>query len=81
MQLEGYNFDYIELSNKENRIVLEELKQAHIVLNQFYSFTPGLFGVEALANNCAVLMSADPKVEWSDIQSEIGGSIQKDPTI
>ena len=75
LQLEGYNFDYIELSNKENCIVLEELKQAHIVLNQFYSFTPGLFGVEALANNCAVLMSADPKVEWSDIQSEIDQNI------
>jgi hypothetical protein len=46
-----------------NRVVLEHLKSSHIVLNQFYAFTPGLFGIEAMANHCAVLMSADPSIE------------------
>ena len=46
-----------------NQVVLEHLKSAHIVLNQFYAFTPGLFGIESMANHCAVLMSADPNIE------------------
>ncbi len=63
LKLEGYDFDYIELKNVPNEVVLEHLKSAHIVLNQFYSFVPGLFGIEAMANHCAVLMSADPNIE------------------
>ena len=63
LQIEGYVFDYVELQNVKNKIVLEHLKSAHIVLNQFYSFIPGVFGIEAMASNCAVLMSADPSVD------------------
>jgi len=63
LQIEGYDFDYVELQNVKNKIVLEHLKSAHIVLNQFYSFIPGVFGIEAMASNCAVLMSADPSVD------------------
>lgn len=63
LQIDGYKFDYIELQNMPNEVVLEYLKSSHIVLNQFYAFVPGMFGIEAMANNCAVLMSADPKIE------------------
>lgn len=63
LKMEGYDFEYIELQNVNNQIVLEELKTTHIVLNQFYAFVPGLFGIEALANHCCVLMSADPIIE------------------
>ncbi len=61
LKLEGYNFKYIELINKTNEEVLDNLKKAHIVLNQFYSKTPGTFGVEALANYCVVLQSTNFK--------------------
>jgi len=63
LQIEGYVFDYVELQNEKNQIVLEHLKSSHIVLNQFYSLHPGLFGIEAMATNCAVLMSADPSID------------------
>ena len=63
LEIEKYNIEYIELQNMPNRVVLEHLKSSHIVLNQFYAFTPGLFGIEAMANHCAVLMSADPSIE------------------
>lgn len=58
LKLEGYSFDYVELINKPNEVILEELESSHIVLNQFYAFVPGLFGVEAMAKCNAVLMSA-----------------------
>jgi len=61
LQMEGYNFEYIEIFNRSNEEVLELLKKAHIVLNQFYSLAPGTFGLEALANYCVVLQSADYK--------------------
>ena len=63
LEIEGYNFEYIELQNMPNEMVLEHLKSSHIVLNQFYAFVPGVFGIEAMANHCAVLMSADPSIE------------------
>ncbi len=63
LKLEGYDFEYKELINVSNKQVLEELKNCHIVLNQFYAFVPGMFGIESLANHCAVLMSADPDIE------------------
>ena len=63
LELEGYKFEYIELVNVPNDVVLEHLKSAHIVLNQFYAFAPGLYGIESMANHTAVLMSADPKIE------------------
>jgi hypothetical protein len=63
LEIDGYNIEYTELQDTKNEIVLEHLKSTHIVLNQFYCFTPGLFGIEAMANHCAVLMSADSKIE------------------
>jgi hypothetical protein len=63
LKLEGYRFEYKELIGVSNTKVLEELSSCHIVLNQFYAFVPGMFGVESLANHAAVLMSADPDIE------------------
>lgn len=59
LELEGYNFEYIELQNYSNKEVLKILNESHIVLNQFYTYLPGVFGVEAMAKRNAVLMSAD----------------------
>ena len=53
--VEGYKINYIELQERSNIEVLNELKESHIVLNSFYGlgYTIGTFGVEALANcNC-----------------------------
>jgi hypothetical protein len=41
------------------------LESAHIVLNEFYAFVPGQFGVEAMAAHCALLTSADEAIEPS----------------
>jgi hypothetical protein len=60
LQLEGFDFDYIELQNVPNEVVLRELARAHIVMNQFYSILPGVFGVEAMANCTATMMSTSP---------------------
>jgi hypothetical protein len=60
---EGYEFEYVELIGVPNTRVREELDRAHIVLNQFYGFSPAVFGVEALAAGCVVLMSSDESVE------------------
>jgi hypothetical protein len=58
LKSEGYKFDYIELINISNDDVIKELKQSHIVLNQFYTLLPGIFGHEAMSTGNAVLMSA-----------------------
>lgn len=63
LELDGYFFEYVEIMNSKNEEVLNCLKNSHIVLNQFYAFVPGLFGIEGMANHCAVLMSADPDIE------------------
>lgn len=63
LKCEGYSFEYIELINVPNDRVLDELKNAHIVLNQFYAFVPGIFGVEAMSSHCALLTSADESIE------------------
>lgn len=57
--LMGYNFEYIELINKNNNEVLDELKSSHIVLNSLYGLgsTLGLFSIEALANTNCLLIS------------------------
>jgi hypothetical protein len=44
---------------------LKHLSGAHIVLNEFYAFMPGMFGVEAMASHCALMTSADEKIETS----------------
>jgi len=62
---EGYNFEYRELIGIPHKEMLRSLSEAHIVLNQFYAFVPGVLTMEALANYCAVLTSADPEIETS----------------
>ena len=63
LRAEGRDFEYVELQGVDNDTVLAELDRAHIVLNQFYAFVPGVFGIEAMARRCAVLMSADERHE------------------
>ena len=65
LRSEGYKFKYVEFIESSNEEVLEQLKGASIVLNEFYSFVPGLFGVEAMASHCALLTSADEEIELS----------------
>ncbi|MCA0217286.1 MAG: glycosyltransferase [Actinobacteria bacterium] len=60
---EGYEFEYVELIGVTNAVVKKELARAHIALNQFYGFSPAVFGVEALAAGCVVMMSSDESVE------------------
>jgi len=60
---EGYQFKYIELIDVPHDLMLQALSSAHIVLNEFYAFVPGVFGVEALAHSCALLTSADSNIE------------------
>jgi hypothetical protein len=61
--MEGYDFEYRELIGVSNRVMLEALVDAHVVLNEFYAFVPGLFGVEAMASHCALMTSADDRIE------------------
>ncbi len=63
LQMEGYYFEYKELMGVSNRVMLEALADAHIVLNEFYAFVPGQFGVEAMASHCALITSADDRIE------------------
>ncbi len=60
---EGYEFEYVELIGVPNAKVKEELGRAHIALNQFYGFSPAVFGVEALTAGCVVMMSSDEFLE------------------
>lgn len=63
LQMEGYVFEYHELIGVSNQVMLEALVGAHVVLNEFYAFTPGQFGVEAMASHCALITSADDRIE------------------
>ncbi len=63
LQEEGYQFEYIELIRMSQDQVVEALGRAHIALNHFYGFTVSVFGVEAMAAQCAVLSSADERLE------------------
>jgi len=65
LKIEGYHFKYVEFLDTPNADVLEQLKSASIVLNEFYSYVPGLFGIEAMASHCALLTSADEEIELS----------------
>ena len=60
---EGYDFEYVELIGVPNTVVKEQLGRAHIAMNQFYGFSPAVFGAEALAAGCVVMMSSDEFVE------------------
>lgn len=65
LRAEGYDFEYQELVGASNSEVRAQLARAHIVLNQFYGFLPGMFGLEALASTTVMLCSADESVEPS----------------
>ncbi len=65
LKMEGYKIKYIELINMPHSELLKNLEVAHIVLNEFYAFVPGIFAAEAMAHSCAVLTSADPAIETS----------------
>ncbi|WP_431279754.1 hypothetical protein [Leifsonia poae] len=68
MRADGYEFEYRELIGVSHDEIREELSRAHIALNQFYGFSTAVFGMEALAARCAVLMSADGTIE-KDLQA------------
>lgn len=55
--------EYRELTGVDNSQVVQALTEAHIALNQFHSYVPGVFGVEAMAHRCVMVCSADPSVE------------------
>ena len=63
LRSEGYEFEYRELVAVPHDEVIRSLRDAHIVLNEFYAFVPGVFGVEAMANGCALLTRADELIE------------------
>lgn len=63
LRAEGFDFEYRELIDTPHPQVIAALREAHVVLNEFYAFVPGVFGVEAMANQCALLTSADERVE------------------
>jgi len=60
---EGYGFEYVELMGVPNTRVKEEVARAHITMNQFYGFSPTVFGVESLAAGCVVMTSSDEHLE------------------
>lgn len=63
--------EYRELTGVDNHQVVAELREAHIALNQFHSYVPGVFGIEAMANRCVMVSSADPLVE-TDLEDAEG---------
>lgn len=63
LRSEGYDFEYRELIGVGHDVIMNELARTHIALNQFYGFSTAVFGMEALASRCAVLMSADRTIE------------------
>ncbi|MGO2139609.1 MAG: glycosyltransferase [Leucobacter sp.] len=63
LRAEGLEFEYVELTGASHEQVQAELARAHIVLNQFYAYVPGVFGVEAMAAGAVMLTSADENIE------------------
>lgn len=63
LQAEGFEFEYIELIGVPHEEVKLQLQRAHIVLNEFYSYMPGVFGIEAMASGAVLLTSADQRIE------------------
>ena len=56
---EGYPINYIEARNSTREEMRQLISKSHVVLNQFYSKTPGHFGFEAMASSCILLQSAE----------------------
>lgn len=63
LSLERSDFEYRELIGVSNGEVLAALDDAHISLNQFYAYMPGVFGIESLARRCVLVTSADAREE------------------
>jgi L-rhamnose mutarotase len=63
LETEGFSIDYVELINKSNSYVIDELRTSHIGINQLYSFLPSVFGIECMANHVALITSADERIE------------------
>lgn len=59
LTLEGYEFEYTELTNTPNKKVLEILQDAHILINEFYAYIPGVLAIEGMGNFCATITSAE----------------------
>lgn len=62
--------EYVELLNVPNEEVLATLDRAHIVVNQLHAQMPGVFGIEAMARNCVMVCSADPRVETDLVDAD-----------
>ena len=60
---EGYAINYIEARNSTREEMRQLISKSHIVLNQFYSKTPGHFGFEAMAGSCILLQSAELPID------------------
>lgn len=63
LQEEGVDFEYVELTGVPHAEVQEALAGAHVVLNEFFAFMPGVFGVEAMAAGAVLITSADERIE------------------
>jgi hypothetical protein len=63
LEAEREDFEYRELVGVDNEVVLAALDEAHIALNEFYAYLPGVFGIEALARRCVLVTSADELLE------------------
>lgn len=63
LRQEGYDFEYVELIGVPNEEIKRQLTRAHIAMNQFYGFSPAVFGAEGLAAGTVVMMSSDEFVE------------------
>lgn len=73
LKSKGYNIRYIELINRKHSDVMKIFSRVHIVVNELYSFTLGVFAIEAMSNYCAVLTSADTEVNKSLPKSKKNG--------
>ena len=63
LESENYKFEFKLLTNVSQDQVLIELDIAHIALNEFFAYVPGIFGIEALEANCLLLTSASRSLE------------------
>lgn len=59
---EGYNIEYRELIGMPNTEIIRNLRESHIVLQEFYFICPGILTMEALACGNAVLCAASPEL-------------------
>jgi len=62
LESDGFDFEYVELVGMSHDHIKDALAKSHIVLNQFYSFCHGTFGVEAMLSYNCMLTSADPEL-------------------